>query len=144
MHAKLARTVLTLLIAVSITNARPILGQATPKQWSFADGGNGHWYQIFSAVPGGQEANLQFTGMTWNGQSGHLASLTSRAKNDFVASSLAIPLLLLPLYGFWIGAVQDRDVSILDRLLHDAHRLTHTAGSLRRLSSADTTPEPVD
>ena len=34
--------------------------------------------------------------------------------------------------------------AILDRLVHHAHRLTLTGGSLRRLASTDTTPEPTD
>ena len=34
--------------------------------------------------------------------------------------------------------------ALLDRLVHHAHRLTLTGGSLRRLASTDTTPEPTD
>ena len=34
--------------------------------------------------------------------------------------------------------------AILDRLVHHAHRLTLTGGSLRRLATADTTPAPTD
>lgn len=33
---------------------------------------------------------------------------------------------------------------ILDRVVHQAHRLTLTGGSLRRLASADTPPAPTD
>ena len=34
--------------------------------------------------------------------------------------------------------------AILDRLVHHAHRLTLTGGSLRRLATADTTSAPTD
>ncbi len=107
MNVKIARTALMLVIATSMANVQSVSAQITPRQWSIADGGNGHWYQVFTSLQGWQAANTQSTGMMWNGQNGYLASLTSSAENDFVASSLAMPSLILPAYGFWIGAFQD-------------------------------------
>ncbi|NPA25396.1 MAG: C-type lectin domain-containing protein, partial [Deltaproteobacteria bacterium] len=58
---------------------------ATPFQWTEAAGGNGHWYEVVDAnyiswSTADAAAKLQ----TYNGISGHLATLTSAGENTFV------------------------------------------------------------
>jgi len=60
--------------------------QAQPVEWSFADGGNGHFYQ-FVAPPGGitwTDANAAAEDSTFLGTSGHLATITSQEEWDFL------------------------------------------------------------
>ena len=79
-------------------------------QWRVADGGNGHWYQMFVPVQG----------LTWNAaasiataRGGHLATLTSIAENDHayqLAHTTAHAWVNLEngtLTGPWLGGVQD-------------------------------------
>ncbi|MCH2141278.1 MAG: hypothetical protein MK100_09665, partial [Phycisphaerales bacterium] len=70
-------------------------------QWRVEDGGNGHWYRIFSA-PGisWAEAEQQAEDL-----SGHLSSLTSAEENGFVVNQFANGMTTMP----WIGLRQDND-----------------------------------
>ena len=55
---------------------------AAPVQWTVADGGNGHWYEVIAAPAiSWNEANAvaQASGGIW-----HLATITSQAENDFI------------------------------------------------------------
>ena len=67
---------------------------AVPTEWTVASGGNGHFYELFT------------TPLTWDlaqaaavAQGGHLATLLSRAENDFVFT-------LSGNLGPWLGGFQ--------------------------------------
>lgn len=61
--------------------------QAAPTQWTVDAGGNGHWYEYIS-MPGGtwEGALAAAAGMTHLGIQGHLATITSVAEHNFLAS----------------------------------------------------------
>lgn len=81
---------------------------ALPVQWSTANGGNGHWYEIvleqgltwFSAKD--NAAN-----MTHLGQHGHLATLTSSSEQEFLLSTFGGGIAINQL---WLGGYQDTSV----------------------------------
>ena len=70
-----------------IVNVRP----ASVVQWSTALGGNGHYYQLVMPTdPSGNyswtQAEAAAAAMTYDGSPGYLATVTSAAENDFLAS----------------------------------------------------------
>ena len=79
--------------------------QAAPVQWKVEDGGNGHWYEAFSAV-----------GFSWNkaaaaanAKGGYLATILSAAENDFVFSLVDAPEFWTEntvAFGPWLGGFQ--------------------------------------
>ena len=77
---------------------------ATPVQWTVAEGGNGHWYDVvFSTNPTWSDANSQATGLVFAGSNGHLATFTTRAEQEFAISHLGGGSQL---NAMWIGAYQ--------------------------------------
>ena len=74
--------------------------RANPIQWAFEEGGNGHWYE---AVPCGvcnwHEAADLAAAMTWQGWTGHLATLTTLEENNWVWTNVGSE-------SYWIGAYQ--------------------------------------
>lgn len=84
---------------------------AAPVQWTIADGGNDHWYEII------QDPQLPY--MTWTqaksaaesasylGMQGHLATLTSQGENDFVGNTTFLgDSVGLYSDNVWIGGYQ--------------------------------------
>lgn len=69
-------------------------------EWTVASGGNGHSYQVVSGTIHWSDAEAQAAGMTYQGQSGYLATITSAAEDNFIVANLS--LTSLP----WIGGYQ--------------------------------------
>jgi len=63
------------------------VAQAAPVQWSVADGGNDHWYDVIDATLTWEEAADAAAALLHEGMTGHLATVTSQAENDFLAAN---------------------------------------------------------
>lgn len=95
----------TCTIAAAATFALASTAFATSIEWSVNAGGNGHWYEAFSAP----------LGITWEAardeavlRGGYLATLTSQAENDFVFQAVANDpsLWFAGTFGPWLGGLQ--------------------------------------
>ena len=78
----------------------PILVEAVPVCWS----ANGHCYEAIS-TPGGSSwdtANAASVLSSYLGETGHLATITSQAENDFIWTNLGESLLR----DYWLGGFQ--------------------------------------
>jgi hypothetical protein len=74
---------------------------AVPVQWPV----NGHWYEAVTASTYTREQALEAVhGMSWMTMPGHLATITSQAERDFIAS-------WIPAGGFWLAGYQDPEDS---------------------------------
>lgn len=110
-----SRPILAYLAVIAVTAflTNPAAANAQPTQWSISAGGNGHWYQVLTTLDNWSGANTNATGMLWNGRSGYLTSLTSRAEDDFVQGLLPYTCQPdnygHPCFGYWIGAFQDQN-----------------------------------
>jgi hypothetical protein len=72
-------TILAALLMLGFTGT----AMATPTQWS----ANGHWYELVTAPETSwSTANVLADAKSWNGNSGHLATITSAEENAFVFS----------------------------------------------------------
>ena len=80
-----------LLFCVTQVHAAPII-------WS----DNGHYYELVKEQVSWEEANTAANASTFNGWSGHLATITSQAENDFLRNFIAVNELA------WIG-LTDKD-----------------------------------
>lgn len=70
-------SVLTLLTTTS--------AYAVPIQWSSADGGNDHYYDVVSTTPQSWEASVaDAAATTYLGMTGHMVTITSAEENTFV------------------------------------------------------------
>lgn len=60
--------------------------QAAPVQWSSADGGNDHWYEVLylGYNISWSDAQAHATGLTHNGEAGYLATITSAEEQSFL------------------------------------------------------------
>lgn len=89
-----------------MTVALAASGSGALKQWTVADGGNGHFYEAV-AVPSvitWQQANIAA-----EAAGGYLVTITSEAENNFVFDLIDEPAYWNPSYnlrGPWIGAYQ--------------------------------------
>ncbi len=72
-------------------------------EWPISQGGNGHVYQYVRSKKSWTEAKLAAEKMSVNGMLGHLASITSKAENDFI-----VKLRKLSDLRAWIGLRYDR------------------------------------
>jgi len=76
--------VVTVAIVVALAGG---IAQATPVQWTVASGGNGHYYErMSSANVSWTNARTAAQGLSYLGNSGDLATLTSAAENTFVTN----------------------------------------------------------
>lgn len=76
---------------------------AVPVQWTTAQGGNNHWYEVVnSGAITWNDANITANALSYEGLSGSLASITSEQENVFV-SSLVNTINWGPAYGPWLG-----------------------------------------
>jgi len=95
-----------LLIAVSICCISASTACAAPFQWTVASGGNNHYYEeVAIPAPGMNwlQAKTAAESLSFNGWSGHLVTLTSKAENDFVVLNAAGGTI----EGVWLGGYQD-------------------------------------
>jgi len=70
---------------------------ATPVLWT----GNGSYYDVIFGQITWDQANTQANGYSWEGETGHLATITSQAESDFIFSSLAVQD-----DHYWLGGYQ--------------------------------------
>jgi hypothetical protein len=77
-------------------------GAGNPVEWPVASGGNGHFYQLVepSASLTWEAANQTAQAMTHGDKTGHLATITSQAEQDFIMS------LGLTVDQYWLGGLQ--------------------------------------
>ena len=82
---------------------------AVPVQWTFAEGGNGHFYEV---VDLGTAISWSDAEESAEGAGGYLATITSAAENAWVTANL-LPLVSgsggSNRLGPWIGGYQDTD-----------------------------------
>lgn len=77
-------------------------------QWPVAEGGNDHWYGILPDNQLWQNQNLRAQALTYEGQSGYLATITTAEENQFVLASVlgTLPLDSLAV-AYAIGGKRD-------------------------------------
>jgi len=101
-----------ILLAVIMVLALSSIAYADPIEWSFASGGNGHYYDLVTFTNvflNWTESRDLASTMIWQGVHGHLVTLTSKAENDWVWSNLGGPWAYY-LGGFQIkGAIEPDD-----------------------------------
>lgn len=74
---------LGLLMAVSVLSWGSGVS-AAPIQWTFAEGGNGHWYEEFDVDLDWQAARIFAESKTHLGLQGYLVTITSGPERDFL------------------------------------------------------------
>ncbi len=79
---------------------------ASPVQWSQANGGNGHYYEVVTSVSSWGEANAGAQSRVFLGVNGYLASVTSTAENDFLTANIVPFASTGPSIEVWIGGYQ--------------------------------------
>jgi len=80
---------------------------ATPIQWSVADGGNDHWYNLIDAPnTSWSNANTSANALSFSNLDGHLATITSDAENDFIFNILGVSDRPI-----WLGGFQDENAA---------------------------------
>jgi len=101
----------TMLAAVLLT-AMALSGNAlgAPVQWPTAVGGNGHYYEVEESVSSWFDARSAAEAATHNGVSGHLATITSAAENDFLVDALPLDSTR-PDSSYWLGGYQSPDAA---------------------------------
>ena len=75
----------SLFFLVTLGIQHPVLN-ATPVEWSLADGGNGHYYELVLDTLLWDEAKLEAENQTYLGQQGYLATITSPEEQEFLNS----------------------------------------------------------
>ncbi len=93
----------TFVLAAILVGSFAPMTEATPVQWLVADGGNGHFYEAFSAS-GGISWTDADVAATSNG--GYLATITSAEENAFVFNLIDNDLYWDGPIGPWIGGYQ--------------------------------------
>ena len=73
---------------------------ADPIQWRVEEGGNGHYYEHVVVSLNWTDAMSAAAERTWDGATGHLATLTSAEENVWVWTSLGEP------FQAWLGGFQ--------------------------------------
>lgn len=88
-NSLLASAILALGLAGTV-NAAPVNPLTDPMQWTTGSGANNHWYQVvYLPQPQSQyitwdQANTAAQSMTYLGQTGYLASITSAAEQAYL------------------------------------------------------------
>ena len=77
----------------TVTGSVSTVGASTPVQWTVANGGNDHWYQFVFSQNGvaWDESRGTANNATFLGMPGYLATITSKAENDFVYALAKYP-----------------------------------------------------
>ncbi len=73
--------------------------QAEPVQWTVAEGGNDHWYEL---VYDGNDSCWGDAKIEAESQGGHLATITSQGEQDFLEANVCDSSVWM-----WIGGYQD-------------------------------------
>jgi hypothetical protein len=76
---------------------------AVPVQWGIGDGGNGNWYDLVFEARSWTDAKTSSESMIFNGNNGHLATVTSAGENSFLVNNF---LSGHNRQGFWLGGYQ--------------------------------------
>lgn len=80
------------IFAGLIVGLIPNSSSATPVEWAISSGGNGHWYEIIKDTSGPmitwQESNAVANTLSYNGLSGHLATVTSYEEIMFLSTPI--------------------------------------------------------
>jgi hypothetical protein len=79
---------------------------AAPVEWAVLDGGNGHSYEavVFDDIISWSDADAEA-----KKRGGYLATITSKAENDFVYALIASSTYWFSSYGPWIGGLKISD-----------------------------------
>ena len=78
---------------------------AVPIQWTVDSGGNGHYYEMLErADTTWESAKLNAESLTYMGQQGHLATITTSQETQFIVNNL--PMNAHPVGLVWIGGYQ--------------------------------------
>lgn len=79
------RRLMTAATAALVTGLALLTRPASAQvEWTLAGGGNGHFYQLIPENITWEEARVAAAAMTFNGFTGHLATLTSAEENAFL------------------------------------------------------------
>lgn len=92
-HIGRHRTCALLVCSVLLVLQRPLNVHAAPIVWS-GPGGNGHAYESVPEPLTWEAARAAANGMSYLGFSGHLATVTSQAENDFITANFPNPQFL--------------------------------------------------
>ena len=97
------RTVRLLYVVAIALLLRPC--RADVYEWSAAEGGNGHYYELVEVLPGVDwfVAERLAEDRTFLGADGYLATITSAAENQFIVDSL---FPNIPVGKIWVGGWQ--------------------------------------
>lgn len=71
-------------------------------QWSFAVGGNGHYYEYVAEWRTWDDAKLAAEQRVYMGMSGHLATITSQMESEWIIANIQLPINVL------LGGYQDQ------------------------------------
>lgn len=90
------------------------VADATPVQWSTADGGNGHYYEVMylGSKISWSDAQTYASSLTHNGEAGYLATITSAEEQTFLNGVNSDWVANSPNHGgqyvtAWLGGVRD-------------------------------------
>ena len=98
------------LLSVCLLLSAPFASStlAAPVQWKVEDGGNGHYYELVrpgtNPGPSWTAARDAAAATSFEGASGHLATVTSEAEQRFINEQFK-PLIFIT----WIGGIQAPD-----------------------------------
>ena len=84
------------LLASAFLLANSAALHALPQQWA----GNGHWYELVTTPLLWPDADAHAATLTHMGLTGHLATITSAAENDFISQNI------MGGQDAWIGGLQ--------------------------------------
>jgi Lectin C-type domain len=73
-----------IILTISTWCAAALPARSAPVQWTFASGGNGHYYQFVSTKTNWESAEADAESRSFLGISGHLATIANAAENHFV------------------------------------------------------------
>ena len=93
MNFKMLKPVSSLFAALLLGGAV----NATPIQWTIANGGNDHWYEFIASGTNEFDARNNALNSVYNGENGYLVTILSQQEQDFIK-------LLTGNSRAWIGA----------------------------------------
>ena len=106
------------VLSLAFTACLHTYASAERERWEVADGGNGHWYEVFAGpqLPNGVPGVISWAAANLDAQArgGYLATITSAAENEFVFSLVDLPVYWSQIpegtyFGPWLGGLQAPD-----------------------------------